>query len=134
MGGLVSGLTIEDIKLGSSSARNPNLVNIFHRLNFVEAYGTGIPRMYEEYKTSITKPEIKIAPNSFLVILPKLNLKNEYVLIINYLKQNVQGTRESFESVLNLGKSATINILNEMLEKDIIEKTGLSKNVVYKLK
>lgn len=90
--------------------------------------------MYEEYKTSITSPEIKVAPNSFLVILPKLNLKNEYVLIIDYLKQNIQGTRENFENVLNLGKSATINILNEMLEKEIIEKIGFSKNIVYKLK
>lgn len=134
LGGLVSGLTIEDIKLGSSSSRNPNLVNIFHRLNFVEAYGTGIPRMYEEYKASITSPEIKVAPNSFLVILPKLNLKNEYTLIIEYLKQNNQGTRENFETILKLGKSATINILNEMLEKEIIEKIGFSKNIVYKLK
>ena len=134
LGGLVSGLTIEDIKLGSSSSRNPNLVNIFHRLNFVEAYGTGIPRMYEEYKTSTTNPEIKVAPNSFLVILPKLNLKNEYMLIIDYLKQNIQGTRESFEKILNLGKSATINVLNEMIEREIIEKIGFSKNVVYKLK
>lgn len=90
--------------------------------------------MYEEYRTSITSPEIKVAPNSFLVILPKLNLKTEYMLIIEYLKQNIQGTREIFEKILNLGKSATINILNEMLEREIIEKIGLSKNVVYKLK
>lgn len=134
LGGLVSGLTIEDIKLGSSSSRNPKLVNIFHRLNFVEAYGTGIPRMFEEYKTSITSPQIKVAPNSFLVILPKMNLKNEYTLVIDYLKQNSQGSRENLEKVLNLGKSATINILNEMLEKEIIEKIGFSKNIVYKLK
>ncbi|MCI8384807.1 MAG: hypothetical protein HFJ33_08180 [Clostridia bacterium] len=125
---------MEDIKLGSSSSRNPNLVNIFHRLNFVESYGREIPRMYEEYKTSITSSQIEVAPNSFLVILPKLNLKNEYVLIIDYLKQNIQGTRENFENVLNLGKSATINILNEMLEKEIIEKIGFSNNIVYKLK
>ena len=69
-----------------------------------------------------------------LIILPKLKLKNEYTLIIEYLKQNNQGTRENFETILKLGKSATINVLNEMLEKDIIEKTGFSKNVVYKLK
>ena len=90
--------------------------------------------MYEEYKTSITIPEIKVAPNSFLVILPKLSLKNEYIQIIEYLKQNNQGTREIFESILNLGKSATINILNEMIEKEIIEKVGFSKNIAYKLK
>ena len=56
------------------------------------------------------------------------------MLIIKYLKQNIQGTKESFEKILNLGKSATINILNEMLEREIIEKIGLSKNIVYKLK
>ena len=39
-----------------------------------------------------------------------------------------------FETILKLGKSATINILNEMLEKEIIEKIGFSKNIVYKLK
>ena len=44
-------------------------------------------------------------------------LKNEYILIIDYLKQNIQGTRKNFENVLSLGKSATINVLNEMLEK-----------------
>lgn len=134
LGGLVAGLTVEDIKLGSSSSRNPNLVNIFHRLNFVEAYGTGIPRMYEEYRASMTTPEIKIAPNSFLVILPKLNIKNEYSEVIRYLRANIQGSRENFESILKLSKNATINILNEMLEKGIIEKTGSSKNIIYKLK
>ena len=37
------------------------------------------------------------------------------------IKQNIQGTREKFENVLSLGKSATINVLNEMIERDIIE-------------
>lgn len=48
------GLTIEDIKLGSSSSRNPNLVNIFHRLNFVEAYSCCITK---------TKPKKRICIN-----------------------------------------------------------------------
>lgn len=134
LGGLVSGLTVEDIKLGSSSSRNPYLVNIFHRLSFVEAYGTGIPRMYEEYKTSIRSPEIKVAPNSFLVILPKLKLKKEYSLVINYLKENKEGSRECIEKVLDLSKGATIRILKEMIDKEIIQKNGSSKNITYKLK
>lgn len=82
----------------------------------------------------MTTPEIKIAPNSFLVILPKLNIKNEYSEVIRHLRANIQGSRENFESILKLSKNATINILNEMLEKGIIEKTGSSKNIIYKLK
>ena len=65
LGGIVKGLTIEDIKLGSSSSRNPKLVSIFHRLGLVEAYGSGIPRMLELYKSSVNIPSIKVAPNSF---------------------------------------------------------------------
>ena len=90
--------------------------------------------MYEEYRTSENIPEIKVAPNSFLVILPKFKLKNEYALIINYLKQNTKGTRENFENILGLGKNPTIKILNEMIDKEIIKKSGSSKYVEYKLK
>ena len=61
LGGLYKGLTIEDIKLGSSASRNPMLINIFHHLGLVEAYGSGIPRVYESYKNSTAKPVIKEA-------------------------------------------------------------------------
>lgn len=134
LGGLVKGLTIEDIKLGSSSSRNPKLINILHRLGFVEAYGSGIPRMLESYKKSITTPEIKVAPNSFLVKMPKLSLKKEYSIIINYLEEKEQATREEFEKILGIKKSATIDIINEMLERELIEKIGNSRNISYRKK
>ena len=87
LGGLVKGLTIEDIKLGSSSSRNPKLINIFHRLGLVEAYGSGIPRIFELYKSSDNLPEILVAPNSFLVKLPKLSMKFEYEIVRNVRKK-----------------------------------------------
>lgn len=133
LGGLVKGLTIEDIKLGSSSSRNPKLVNVFHRLGFVEAYGSGIPRMLELYKSSKEIPDIYVAPNSFLVVIPKLCLREEYNKIINYLKNYGNATREELEKVLGTKKVTTVTILNEMLERNLITKSGKSRNVIYKI-
>lgn len=133
LGGLVKGLTIEDIKLGSSSSRNPKLVSVFHRLGLVEAYGSGIPRMLELYKNSKDFPNIYVAPNSFLVEMPKLSLKEEYNIVIEYLRNHDSATREEIEKLLGTKKVTTINILNEMLERNLITKNGKSRNVVYKI-
>ena len=133
LGGLVKGLTLDDIKLGSSSSRNPKLVSVFHRLGFVEAYGSGIPRMLELYRDSINIPTIRIAPNSFLVEIPKLALKKEYLIITEYLKKHESATREEFERILGTKKVTTISILNEMVERNLIRKEGGSRNIVYKL-
>ena len=134
LGGLVKGLTIEDIKLGSSSSRNPKLISVFHRLGLVEAYGSGIPRMLDLYKSSSELPEIQVAPNSFLVKMPKLSLKKEYETIIEYLNNNEIATREEIEKLLGSKKVTTITILNEMLERKLIIKQGKSRDVIYKLK
>ncbi|MDD4187197.1 MAG: ATP-binding protein [Bacilli bacterium] len=113
LGGLVKGLTIEDIKLGSSSSRNPKLVSILHRLGLVEAYGSGIPRIIEFYKKQINQPEIKVAPNSFLLKIPKLNSNKNYDLVINYLNKNKTATRDDIEKVLKVKKTTAGEILKE---------------------
>ena len=133
LGGLVKGLTIDDIKLGSSATRSPKLVSVFHRLGLVEAYGSGIPRMLELYKDSINNPSIKVAPNSFLVEMPKLALKKEYTIITDYLKSHESATREEIEKILGTKKVTTISILNEMVERNLIIKEGGSRNIVYKI-
>lgn len=132
LGGLVKGLTVEDIKLGSSSSRNPKLVSVFHRLGLVEAYGSGIPRMLELYKDSINIPTIQVAPNSFLVEIPKIVLKKEYSIIIEYLRNHESATREEIEKILGTRKVTTISLLNEMVERGMIKKEGKSRNIIYK--
>ena len=42
IGGLVKGITLDDVKLGIPVLRNQHLANIFYRLRLIEAYGTGI--------------------------------------------------------------------------------------------
>ena len=47
IGGLLPGLTADDIRSGISQPRNKNLAEVFHRLKLIEAYGTGIRRIYK---------------------------------------------------------------------------------------
>ena len=44
-GGLLAGLTIEDIREGVSRARNRVMARVFHELGLVEQWGTGVQRM-----------------------------------------------------------------------------------------
>ena len=134
LGGLVKGLTIDDIKLGSSSSRNPKLISVFHRLGLVEAYGSGIPRILELYKNYEIKPEIQVAPNSFLMVLPKMTISTKYQKITDYLQKNHLMNREKVEDLLNVKRNAAVEILNEMVDKNILIKEGKSRDIVYKLK
>jgi ATP-dependent DNA helicase RecG len=73
LGGLVKGITIEDILGGVSQPRNIIIAAIFYRLELIEAYGTGIQRIMESYEGCVQKPIFKPAPASFVVTLPKMD-------------------------------------------------------------
>ena len=45
VGGLLSGLELDDLMMGISACRNPHLANVFYRLQLIEAYGTGIRKI-----------------------------------------------------------------------------------------
>ena len=42
IGGLIRGISYDDIMLGVSALRNRHLANVFYRLKLIEAYGTGL--------------------------------------------------------------------------------------------
>lgn len=73
LGGLLPGLSPEDIRSGISMPRNRNLAEIFHRLHLIEAYGTGMQKIFKLYQNCPLQPRIEITPNVFKLILPNRN-------------------------------------------------------------
>ena len=73
LGGLLPGLSVEDIRSGISQPRNRSLAEIFHRLKLIESYGTGIRRIYKLYEGCRQQPRILVTPNAFKLILPNMN-------------------------------------------------------------
>ncbi len=75
IGGLMPGVTLNDVLLGLSVCRNAKLANIFYRLELIEAYGTGLSKIINAYADSEDKPQIIVSDNAFKIILPNRNYR-----------------------------------------------------------
>ncbi len=143
-GGLISTLSLNDVYNGVSESRNPNFAEIFHRLNYVENYGTGIGRIINEYQNFKSKPIIELSENVFKITLPNLNYiednKNEFSnmtqeeIITKYVKEKTKITRLEVEKLLDIGNTRSKQIINKLLENHILIKKGTGKNTYYVLK
>ena len=148
IGGLLKGITLEDIQLGISVCRNPKLANIFYRLELIEAYGTGIQKIIDSYSESEFKPQFVTTENAFKIILPNLNYQKKSIKIrediivydcpenkiLEFAKTHTQFTRKDVQDTFNLSQTTCGRILNRMKEEGQISQHGKGKNTFYILK
>jgi len=156
LGGLLPGLTANDIINGISQPRNAKLAQAFFRLKHIEAYGTGIRRIFELYRDKDCLPEIVVSDNTFRITLPNYNYhrkfhgqsttKNHEKLttsmnqltpqmkaVLDYLVQNETISEEDMLTLLNLKRTRTYTIAREMVERGLIVREGRGKNKYYEL-
>ena len=75
--------------LGLSVCRNPKLAAIFYRLQLIEAYGTGMPKIMNAYADTELKPKIEVSSNAFKITLPNRNTgANKAVTLTSTPKSN----------------------------------------------
>lgn len=133
LGGIVLGLSLDSIILGVSQSRNEKLANIFYRLHLIEAYGTGIKKIFTSYEKIDLKPIIKSEIGAFQVILPNTHynkkieeniskIKPLYKDILDFIIKKNGATRKEIEKYVNLSQTRVITLLKEMLELNLIEK------------
>lgn len=77
VGGLVRGISMEDVLLGVSVLRNEHLANVFYRLKLIEAYGTGILKITDCYEDYRDKPVFHTTDHAFKLTLPNTNYHRE---------------------------------------------------------
>jgi len=140
-GGLVDGIEIEDIMSGYSACRNPNLAAVFYRLQLIEAYGTGILKIFEAYKTSFVKPKIEVTPNVFKMILPNLNAASAQPhdgvalpradRVMQFVNEHGSINRKQAEQLLGVSQTAAGVILRKMVERGELVRAGSSRNARY---
>ena len=137
-GGLVSGIEIEDIMSGYSACRNSALADVFYRLQLIEAYGTGIQKIFEAYKTSLAQPKIEITPNVFKIILPSLNTapavdarETPNERIMQYVSERGSINRKQAEHLLGISQTAAGLVLRGLVEQGELTREGHSRNVRY---
>lgn len=143
LGGLVKGLTLEDIKSGVSQPRNMVVANIFYRLELIESYGTGVQKILESYAGEPAQPVFSAAPASFVVTLPNRNVPSpteydpalsneENVLRLMVEKGSV--SRKDVEQLLGCSAFPANKVLNELIAKGRIAKIGAARGTKYILK
>lgn len=137
LGGLVSGLSLEAAMLGASQPRNEKLANLFYRMKLIEAYGTGLSKIISCYKGRPAQPKFENVEGAFRVVLPNvhaqsLSAENEkYLPIMRLFEYKKEINRADVEEALGSGTTHAINMLKEMLEKNLIVKVGKGKLTRY---
>jgi ATP-dependent DNA helicase RecG len=139
IGGLIKGLTVDDIMLGISLPRNERLANIFYRLKLIEAYGFGMQKIFGSYEGKTIKPQIESTNNAFKVVLPNVNeiaagrlgLNDNENAIMELLDKEYSVTRAKVQETLSLSQSMSIRLLKQLTDKGHIKPVGNGKNRKY---
>lgn len=151
VGGLVRGISFDDIMLGVSVLRNPRLANVYYRLRLIEAYGTGMLKINECYAEYDCKPKFEVSDNAFKLTLPNVNYhvpktvskrktparvkraddRTELVLALFEKQETI--TRKDIEAALGVSQATAVLVLRNLVAKGLVAKEGSGKNTCYYL-
>ncbi len=149
LGGLLPGLSTDDIRAGISQPRNKNLAAVFHRLRLIESYGTGIRRIFALYADCPVQPIIEVTSHTFKIILPNMNAaKADYrnagpaeqkvtpqmQKILDYIHEHGRITEDEIQSLLDLKKTRAFTLAKQMREMNIIMAEGRGREKQYKVR
>lgn len=146
LGGLLPGLSPDDIRAGISQPRNRNLAEVFHRLHLIESYGTGIRRIFNLYANCPEQPRIEVTANTFKIILPNMNavpdekeindaaVTPQMQTILEYIRSNGQITEKEIRRILDVKKTRAYTIAKQMRDTGLITVSGTGENKKYLLK
>ena len=139
-GGLVQGLNLGDLQLGVSECRNEKLAALFYRLELIEAYGTGIPKIYESYESSGLEPIIESSDHAFRITLLNRNTNhalavqepaNRYNTFLDVAKKKKQFTRQDIQNELSVSRSQANNLIKKYVDAGKIIPKAAGKNRFY---
>jgi len=143
VGGLLKGISLDDIMLGLSAPRNINLANVFYRLRLIEAYGTGIQKIFRSYAHCAKIPKLQTSGNAFKITLPNRNTANYYAhinspsLTVNEEKviylfdRQEEIVRKDVETALDVSQAMAVRILRSLTDKQTIRPVGGGKKTKY---
>ena len=153
LGGLLPGLSTEDIRIGVSQPRNKKLAEVFHRLRLIESCGTGIRRIFKLYENCPVQPSIEVTANAFKIVLPNMNVGDaiaevvpetvkekpavitpQMKTVMDYLAEYGEMTDEGLQELLNIKKTRAYLLARQMNENGVIDIIGRGAAKKYRLK
>ena len=136
-GMLLNGVTIEKIKEGYSKVRNRAIANAFSYMRIIEEWGSGIPRMFDEFsRYGLAEPELVDMDGDFRVnfyrgsvtqkVTDKVTdkLTEREMSVIRLIKSNPKITTTSMSTELGKSRKTISAIIKSLKDKNIIEREG----------
>lgn len=141
VGGLPNSVTVESYLSGDLSVlRNPIIANVFHRLNLIEKFGTGIRRIKEAYANSQIKPAFEVTENIIKVTLPlmceNMDLTQDEFAVYSVLSKNINKPISEIMASpsIEFGKSKVTEILKRLANKKLVDIEGTGRGTKYRIK
>lgn len=157
IGGLMPGIDLEDIMAGISICRNQELANVFYRLHLIEAYGTGMGKIMKAYEGMTEKPIIETTRNTFKIILPNRNARNNITdvfvtkeetvaisdveikkrlddreeQILKYAQDHNFFTKNDVVDLLQVSPSTAARLLRKLIKRDLLKCNGKARSTYY---
>ena len=149
-GGFYGGLTLEEALNGVQSFRNKYLVQLLHKLGYIENYSSGLDRIFKEYKNDKVKPVIETTLNMFKVTFPNMNYKFDdqeidqesdqeidqesiQKMIIEIIKNEPTITRNGMANKLNISSTRIKHYLDKMRNNGLIVHKGSTKSGYWEI-
>ncbi len=139
VGGLVSGISIDDVMMGLSVCRNHKLAEVFYRLKLIEAYGTGMQKIHSAYAPHGTAPRIDVTSGAFKIMLPNLNTQTKTEkstekderAVLALFDTEAFITRAILEEKLGIKPATATRLLRRMVDDGLLKTEGKAKNIKY---
>lgn len=146
-GMLLNGVTIEKIKEGYSKVRNRAIANAFSYMRIIEEWGSGIPRMFDEFsKYGLAEPELVDMDGDFRVnfyrssVTPRVTEKvtekftEREMSVIRLIKNNPRITTTAMSMELGRSRKTISAIIKSLKDRNVIEREGSDRNGIWIIK
>ena len=147
-GMLLNGVTIEKIREGYSKVRNRAIANAFSYMKIIEEWGSGIPRMYDEFsKYGLREPELvdmdgdfrvnfyrKIYTDTNVGINVGIKLNSTQKKILSMLSENPSLTSAKLAEMLDVQTRTVERNIQKLRKEGILDRSGANKDGVWVLK
>ena len=146
-GMLLNGVTIEKIKEGYSKVRNRAIANAFSYMRIIEEWGSGIPRMFDEFsKYGLAEPELVDMDGDFRVnfyrssVTPRVTEKvtekftEREMSVIRLIINNPRITTTAMSMELGKSRKTISAIIKSLKDRNVIEREGSDRNGVWIIK
>lgn len=142
-GKLVEGLTIESLKLSHPSRpRNRLIADACLKAGYIEAWGTGIPRIIDACrKDMLPDPFIEETAGGFQITilnpseesLKRHGFNERQIHAFLYVKSHGKINNSIYQEINNIGKTIATRELSELASAGILQHYGTGRGSIYSL-